>query len=80
MSGPGDLSTDITGVGDIADDVVGFYVRLYVCPVAFLSTDLAYSCSPCLVALSEHSFAHLHHRLDLFLQLLDIGADCKWGH
>ena len=31
MSRPGDFSTDITGVGDIAGDVISFNVGLYIC-------------------------------------------------
>ena len=78
MSRHGGFSTNITGVGDIGDDVVSFNVCLYVCHWAFLSTHLAYSCSPCGVSYSEHIFTHLHHRLDLLIQLLDISADHDW--
>ena len=41
MSRPGALSTDVTGVVNVADDVVGFNVLFHIGPCAFLSTYLA---------------------------------------
>ena len=58
MLGPEDLSADITGVGDIAGDVIGFNVCHYISPPPFLSTYFAFSRS--VFSVRGHIFTYVH--------------------
>ena len=75
MSRPGDLSANITGVGDIADDVVGFNVCLYVCPDPFLSTHVTCAQSSGLISNGHQLFSDIHHGVDLFIQFFSNNFD-----
>ena len=68
MFRPGALSTDVTGVGDIADDVIGFNVCLYIGRMAFLSTYFADKGSLCSVSSDDRVVTDFHHRFDLLVQ------------
>ena len=69
---PGNLSTDIAGVGDAAGvQVIGLNVCHYVCSLTFLSTNFTYLCSHFTFSYSQKSFAGFHQRFDLFIHLLD---------
>ena len=62
---PGDLSTDVAGVGDIAGNMVGFNVSLYVCQVAFFSTQSAGICKSFFLPHAYFIVGSDHHGLDL---------------
>ena len=80
MSRPGALSTDVTGVVNVADDVVGFNVLFHIGPCAFLSTYFAGKNSPFLVSSDDCVVTDFHHRFDLIINLLNISIDKRDWH
>ena len=69
MSWPGDLSTDVTRVGNVADNVIGFNVCHNISPPPFFSTYFAYPCFLCSVS------GHISTDVHLLIQLLGICTD-----
>ena len=70
MSLPGYLPTDVAGVGDVAVNMVGFNVSLYVCQLAFFSTLSAGICEYFFLSHEYFIVGSDHHGLDLLFQLL----------
>ena len=68
MSRPGALSTDVARVDDIADDVIGFNVCLYIGRMAFLSTYFTDKGSCCSVSSDDRVVTDFYHRFDLLVQ------------
>ena len=70
MSRPGDLSTDIAGVGDGTGNVISFDVSLYILPLTFFAALIAGKNSFVSVSASHFFLGPCHHGLDLFIQLM----------
>ena len=69
MSWPGNLSTDVTRVGNVVDNVIGFNVCHNISPPPFFSTYFAYPCFLCSVS------GHISTDVHLLIQLLGICID-----
>ena len=74
ISRPGDLPTDIAGVGDVTDNVLGFNVSLYIFPSTLFSTLITCPQSMVSVSMDYFIFSSRHHGLDLFVQLVKLQA------
>ena len=69
---PGDLSTDVARVGDVAGNMVGFNVSLYICQLAFFSTQ---SAGIGIFFIRPHKYFIVgsdDHGLDLLFQLVSL--------
>ena len=70
---PGGISTDVTGVGNVARDMVRLDVRLDIYLLIFFSTNITSPQYSFLVSLGR--FSSGHHGLDLFVKLVSFHTD-----